>query len=321
MTQRLTVSVLFPCFLAAAGLLFLGCDPEKESIENFPHKPHIEQEISCDTCHAVEAEGIAMPTLDTCLTCHDVEEDEAYNRCSTCHDKVDVHLSNDMGEKVVQHQKIFSKLIPKEWADVKYKHAEYWEDTENCLLCHTNIASAMGSSLDNLPSMKTAISVQEQFGFSTECSVCHLEINKLNPPASHDKSWEKMHGRMAVFSNKQDCLMCHQEATCQACHEVQKPDNHTSLFRRQTHGLLASFDRDKCQTCHRVDECETCHRASAQPIPAASYHTPDASCLTCHDPMAAQGPSPRPPQRLFKPMPHRLMMGVTSQKCLECHSF
>lgn len=309
-----------PFAIVCAALWVAGCDP-KEMPQNFPHAPHLEQEIECDACHSIEPEGITMPTLETCTMCHDIEEDEAYNRCSECHDKVNFHLMNDDLERVVSHKEQFADQIPDSIKELNYKHGEFWEDSSECLLCHGNLTNAQGSSTDNIPTMEVAMAAHKEKGFSIDCQACHSEMNMLNPPSSHNSSWDRIHGQTAIIQGKQDCLMCHQESTCDACHSLEKPRNHTSLFRHQTHGVLASFDRGKCMTCHRSDECTVCHQASAQPIPPTSFHTPDASCLTCHSPLASQGPAPRPPQRLFKPMPHRMMMGVTSSKCLECHMF
>lgn len=300
-----------------AGLI--ACDPE-DAPENFPHAPHIEMEIECDACHQITQEAITMPPLETCLMCHDIEEDEAYNRCSECHEQSGFELTNDMGERIVKHEQ-FERFVPEEWQDVEYNHSEYWEDFSDCKLCHEGIYEAEGSSIDNLPSMEVSMAVHDDKGFSNDCSVCHRELNEWTAPPSHDSSWDHTHGKFAEFGNKQDCLMCHQESTCQLCHSVEKPRSHTHLFRRKTHGVMASFDRSKCLVCHRNDQCTVCHQASAEPIPAAPYHTPEASCLTCHSPMAAAGPEPRPPQRLIRPMPHRMMMGVTAGKCLECHLF
>lgn len=309
-----------PIVIVLAAVWIAGCDP-KETPQNFPHGPHIEQEIECDACHSIEPEGITMPSVETCTMCHDIEEDEAYNRCKECHDAVGFKLTNDKLDLLVSHQDEFDSRIPDSIKELQYKHAEFWQDSSECLLCHGNLTNAKGSTVDNIPSMEVAMAVHEEKGFSNDCQVCHSEINEWTAPSNHDSSWDRIHGQVAIIQGKQDCLMCHQESTCQTCHSIEKPRNHTSLFRHKTHGVLASFDRSKCLACHRNDQCTVCHQASADPIPAASYHTPDASCLTCHSPMASQGPAPRPPQRFFKPMPHRMMMGLTASKCLECHMF
>ena len=154
-------------------------------------------------------------------------------------------------------------------------------------------------------------------GLSADCNLCHLDVNLLTPPASHNVQWKKNHGFLSEFSRKDRCLLCHEEATCITCHRTEKPASHSNLWRRRTHGIQASFDRSQCMVCHRNDECISCHRAAADTIPPAAFHSPDAQCMGCHSPQGAV----RPANRYLKPMPHRLMMGLSSQKCLECHSF
>lgn len=309
-------------FLCCLAFLFGACDLEKKNgiVDTFPHVIHIEQEISCDVCHELNPElenGITLPLFGVCTNCH-VPDDEVFSRCNTCHEENNIELTD---ESLDSHKALYEPFLPEKWKDVKYNHAEFLEDSSDCLSCHQNIATAKFSSLDNLPTMKVSMDVHERMGLSNECEHCHIELTTFTPPASHNSRWPETHGRLMEFQDKDSCLMCHQEATCTTCHDTQKPRNHTNLWRRKTHGIQASFDRAKCMVCHRNDECIVCHQATADPVPAAPYHTPDASCLTCHSPLAAQGPSPRPPQRLFKPMPHRMMMGVTAQKCMECHLF
>ncbi|MFB3786392.1 MAG: hypothetical protein ACE15F_08480 [bacterium] len=298
----------------ALAVLLSGCDP-KEVENTFPHKPHIDQGIGCDTCHEMKDNQVANPRLETCLTCHELGEDR-YQKCKDCHDKAKIGWNE---QSLITHDELMRPFLPKDWEDVLYKHGEHLKDYGHCLDCHKGVEKSTYASVENLPTMKTAMAVHDKLGLSNDCQVCHRELNTHTPPATHDSRWAETHGRMTEFTGTENCLMCHEEATCQLCHATQKPRNHTSLWRHKTHGLQASFDRAKCMVCHRDDTCLVCHQASSPPVPPTAYHTPDASCLSCHSPLAAQGPKPRPKPGLYKPMPHRMMMGVTSQKCLECH--
>lgn len=309
-------SLRFGLVFAAIALLWSGCDP-KETINNFPHKPHIAAEVACVFCHEFGEKTVGMPKMEACASCHDLQDKDVFARCLECHQKHSVEWKEG---SVVNHQTMFRPFLGKGWDDVRYNHAEQLNPDSDCLACHAALKTAERSSIENLPSMKTAIATQDKLGKSTDCSVCHSELTPFTPPASHDNRWKETHGRMTDFNGKDNCLMCHQEETCLTCHKTEKPKSHTNLFRRKTHGVKAEFDRVQCLVCHRSDECESCHQASANPIPAEIFHTPDASCLTCHSPLAAQGPQPRPSVR-YIPMPHRMMMGATSQKCLTCHQF
>jgi hypothetical protein len=300
---------------------FMGaCDPkDKGIVGTFPHKPHIEQELTCDMCHEMDSDienGITMPLFGVCLTCHE-EGDDVFSKCDQCHKEKNVKPTED---SIYSHKPLYQKFLSKDWQDVKYDHSALDEESD-CLACHQGIAKSEFSSIENLPTMKVSMDVHEEMGEPNDCEKCHIALNKWTKPETHNSRWNETHGRLMVFQEKDSCLLCHEEETCFTCHSIEKPKNHTNLWRRKTHGIQASFDRSRCMVCHRTDQCIVCHQSTASPIPASSYHTPDASCLTCHSPLASQGPSPRPPQRMFKPMPHRMMMGVSGQKCFECHQF
>ncbi len=310
-------SRVVPFILGAFAMLWGGCDP-KETIKNFPHKPHIEAELACTFCHEMGEKTVGFPKMEVCASCHDLADEEVFKECNSCHGKHSVTWKED---SLVNHRVLFEKIAPDSYRDLQYNHAEYLEKDMDCLQCHTSIKESERSSLENIPKMKLAMDVQKKLGKSNECSVCHEKLDIATPPDNHTKNWKETHGRMTEFTGTDACVICHREDTCKVCHATEKPKSHTNLFRRETHGIQASFNRAKCLVCHRSDECESCHQSAANPIPAEVFHTPDASCLTCHSPLAAQGPDPRPPQRFFKPMPHRMMMGATSQKCLTCHQF
>jgi len=308
---------LFLGAISTIGLVFFACKPDEVKYK-FPHKPHIQQEIACDACHELKETGVTMPAFETCTTCHEADSD-ALKSCKECH----AHTGMKEIEKaqIVSHQKLMKPYLPKGWSDVQFQHAKYLKEKTDCYGCHAHLKESVSSTLKNLPTMDQALKFNRKAGIPTNCEVCHLEISRTVPPASHDARWKTQHGRLSVFSDRKQCLLCHEEETCTTCHTVMKPKDHTNLWRRKTHGIQAEFDRSCCMVCHREDQCSSCHRATADPIPAAAYHTPDASCLSCHSPLAAQGPQPRPPLKYFKPMPHRMMMGVTGQRCLECHTF
>ncbi|MGI6455586.1 MAG: cytochrome c3 family protein [bacterium] len=309
---------------AAIVLLLVSCDPrESQQLAQgfFPHQPHIENELSCDTCHELQETGITMPTMEACTTCHDLTDDTYFGTCNECHSKNNVTLSEENVTAVVNHQELFAKFIPENWYDVQYNHTQFLDEDTDCLVCHQGVTQSRTASLENLPSMEAAMAYHDQMGYSNECSVCHTELTVFTEPPSHDRSWKDTHGRYMEFQDDKTCMLCHQEETCFTCHRTEKPRSHTALFRLRTHGIQAGFDRSKCMVCHREDECESCHRAQADPMPPAPFHTPDASCLSCHGQLASFGPNPRPPQRFMKPMPHRMMMGASSETCLSCHQF
>lgn len=293
------------------GFWLSSCD-ENMVKYTFPHKPHIEDEISCDACHEPDGKNLTMPAFDACLTCHE-EEPDKFSTCNQCHEPQNIKME---AESIVSHKALFAAYLSSEWDDVEMNHAPYVDmGEESCLTCHENIKITMHSTVENLPAMNVTMAFHDANELSNDCQACHQNLNTQTPPSSHNASWMKQHGFAREFQEMDSCLLCHEQNTCNSCHETQKPQSHTNQFRRHTHGLQAAFDRDSCLTCHRNDECESCHIAAANPVPATEFHTPGAQCTACHVPQGA----PRPASRFLKPMPHRMMMGMTSQKCLSCH--
>ncbi len=300
-------------FAGVIGFLMMSCDPDNLP-HIFPHKIHFEQEVGCEECHELGDADITVPTFELCLNCHELEDD-ALKSCMECHEKEKIEITE---EKVVSHRNLILPFVDKKWSELDYKHSDFLNEDTDCLSCHKNIPKSDFSSLKNIPTMDNAIDNQEQSGLSTDCQSCHRELDLITAPASHTKHWTKTHGRQMVFDDKESCLICHEEDSCFICHSNNKPKSHSNLWRRKTHGIKASFDRSSCMTCHRSDECLECHQATAPPVTGAPFHNQASQCILCHFP---QGSKIRTPNQLFKTMPHRMMMGVSSQKCLECHRF
>ncbi|WP_006748950.1 cytochrome c3 family protein [Thioalkalivibrio paradoxus] len=315
---RLLNAVLLLTLVALAGCQW---DETTEVEGTFPHQPHLEFQLPCATCHELTEETFENPPMEVCMTCHDLDDAEVFGRCQDCHQKYRVEITE---ESPFDHRYFFSDAVPTNLLDVRYRHADFPVENDNqCLFCHGNLPTSMGSTFANIPTMEVAMAAHRSRGLTLDCGACHLELNRLSPPPSHNAHWTRDHGRLTVFQDRSQCLLCHQESTCQTCHSLEKPRDHTSLFRRKTHGMVASWDRSRCLTCHRYAACQSCHLAAASPIPPRGFHRPGhrSSCLSCHSPAAAAfGGRNRPADR-FKPMPHRMLMGVSSQKCLECHRF
>jgi len=315
--RRFLVSLLL--FLTALNLAGCKWDDTTEAAGTFPHQPHLELFLPCATCHELQGAVFERRPLDACLTCHDLDDGEVFDRCQSCHEQHQVEITED---SILNHRPFFATMLPRNLRDVRYRHADFpVQNDEQCLACHRNLTTSMGSNFANIPTMDAAMAAHLVRGLTQECEACHRELNRLTPPMTHDSHWSAMHGRISMFDDRGQCLLCHQESACKTCHSLEKPRDHTALFRRRTHGIVASWDRSRCLTCHRYDACLSCHLASASPIPPRGFHRPDAFCLGCHSPAAAEFGGQNRPAGRFKPIPHRMLMGATSQKCLECHRF
>jgi hypothetical protein len=295
------------------GSMLIGCD-EKAGIKNFPHNVHIEQEIACDTCHELEANQVTRPTFETCVACHDVEDD-IFANCNQCHEQHNVKVTE---ESIINHSKLLKSHLPDGWDDVQFAHSKHIEnEQETCMGCHSHIKTSDRSSVKNLPTMEEAMAFNDKHGISNDCRVCHTRVTIVTEPASHNSAWLRKHGKMEPFMDKDRCLLCHQEETCTTCHRTELPRSHTNQWRKRTHGIQASFDRSSCLTCHRSDACASCHQTLSPHIPPAGYHTPASNCYACHAPVGGS----RQAAPFVKLMPHRMMMGSPPGKCLSCHSF
>lgn len=186
-----------------------------------------------------------------------------------------------------------------------------------------------------------------------DCSVCHQELDKdVIPtqrdgrPLPHDNPgiWERVHGR-EYQANPEFCTQCHvSEEQCDSCHSTQAPRNHTLSWRRMTHGLQATWNRQSCAVCHEEDSCIKCHQSSTprshrqagwdRPVNrhCVSCHYPPerSSCTVCHEDIQHRRASPSPHLRGLFPancaschpggLPHRAPHPLNSTvHCTECH--
>ncbi|MCC6487883.1 MAG: hypothetical protein IT364_10320, partial [Candidatus Hydrogenedentes bacterium] len=116
--------------------------------------------------------------------------------------------------------------------------------------------------------------------------------------------------------------LCHTDQSfCDDCHTTAAPDSHTASWRRKTHGMQASFDRNNCSVCHEEDSCLKCH-SNTEPEshrqawgPPANHH-----CTTCHYPPSKTNcvvchESIEHPSAL--PSPHRVLLYPA--QCAQCH--
>jgi hypothetical protein len=139
-------------------------------------------------------------------------------------------------------------------------------------------------------------------GARSTCSLCHevpgscRDCHSETKPAGHfDAGFRILHGRGETDVGDEpfeqtSCALCHKESSCLLCHQTTKPQSHTLVFARRTHGLIADIERQSCQTCHKQDFCNRCHD-STEPVSHRGGwgSAPYTHCLGCHDPLPANG--------------------------------
>ena len=105
------------------------------------------------------------------------------------------------------------------------------------------------------------------------CATCHND----SPPRTHSLEFiEAGHGPVALI-NRQQCVACHKQSSCDDCHQKTQPAWHTENFRRPAcgwrqrdeHALVATGHRNSCSECHAKrfqDQCASCHRPDEEDL-------------------------------------------------------
>ena len=95
------------------------------------------------------------------------------------------------------------------------------------LAASDEVASSMALDMDS------CMGCHARKSASNDCVVCHTQIRADAPPANHGLSWKADHGRVfrsCGAKEEQRCSLCHEEASCERCHRVDR-------------GPLSSFGR------------------------------------------------------------------------------
>lgn len=293
----------------------------------FPHAIHTEQGLDCTDCHFLESEEgetLPMPLVpqhENCNLCHDIIGDaEDTSSCNLCHTRPDQLVDDRVN--LLQAEQIFN-------------HQPHVDAEVACTVCHEN---PDGRRLPNVPIMEWCMDCHaEQSPEQTEtvadlndCATCHtIYREELRPThrgetrIAHDVPalWEHVHGRESAM-DEAFCAKCHTEQEdCEACHRIQEPDDHTLAWRRKTHGLHATWERQKCAVCHEEESCMQCHENTRPTSHRARWGRPaNSHCANCHFP-AEQNNCTVCHQRIDHPtaLPSPHTIGIYPQNCALCH--
>ncbi|MBI3118059.1 MAG: hypothetical protein HYZ00_05215 [Candidatus Hydrogenedentes bacterium] len=275
--------------LALLPVLSAGCMTAKEEGEapsakespiKFAHALHLEQGLDCATCHAPNEEQaghFALPGHDVCSVCHEIGEDQADPAtCKFCH----------VGEELTIER--VSVLHP----DLKFSHDPHTAAGVECAKCHEDVDK---KPLPKAPLKPFCMNCHGKTDPAlNECSVCHQAINQTTLPKfrgetriPHDapEIWEHVHGRESTV-DPVFCALCHTDQdTCQECHSRTAPKDHTIVWRRGTHGLHATWERNRCDACHEEDSCLKCHKNTTPTSHRGGWGRPiNRHCFSCHFP-------------------------------------
>lgn len=259
------------------------------------HPFHASEGMDCSDCHDMSDEEFNFPNHDLCSICHDIPEDEpTAEACMFCHTRPDYSIP--LRTAALSGEILFSHDVHTA-AEVSCSQCHANPDASPlpkgplkpfCMECHTDLnegqlqLAALGDS---------EVSSGRNM---TTCSVCHKRLDVDVVPTfrgrariAHDSPlvWETMHGQESRIDEKY-CANCHdQRNDCMRCHETEAPRNHTVNWRRRTHGLMASWNRKSCATCHEEDSCMKCHQNTKPASHRAGFTGPASRhCTTCHYP-------------------------------------
>ncbi|MDX9972204.1 MAG: cytochrome c3 family protein [FCB group bacterium] len=307
----------------ATSVLFGACAAQKEKAApvakedhgiKFSHAHEAHKELGCTDCHAIENAKAAMPGHDQCGICHEINMDAPDEQaCGFCHTRE--------GFEILERKTFLD-------AEIKFSHQNHVDKQVECASCHADPDKA---ELQKVTKMAVCMDCHGKTNPAlNECNVCHTEITRDTIPKfrgetriQHDAPviWEKIHGQESRV-DMEYCAMCHdQQNSCDACHQENPPQNHTVSFRRSTHGLQATWDRNKCAACHEEDSCRKCHENTAPKshrggwggitnTHCVSCHFPpqDNNCTVCHEDIE---------HKSALPSPHDI--GVYPARCGVCH--
>ncbi len=300
-------------FITCAALVaFLsGCDEDEERYQlRFSHYLHVtENEMGCDECHGEPGQpDFNTITHDTCLDCHDEPEAEeiSADTCGICHQEKQVSLfeaSASPAEAAAgEGEEAETAAAPAEAEEAAAPAQSVFVHTEalaeKCADCHDYL---LDEELETVPVLgrDDIVDIRNQAHMSgQECSTCHVDMDPMIAPASHDMAWHRRHGQFAMQPDA-SCSVCHTQDNCMDCHSVMQPASHNNIFRTRTHGIIAATDRNSCMVCHLEDSCTSCHTstrprshnarwaaAGRNPSHCIACHTeasPGEGCVVCHE--------------------------------------
>ena len=212
-----------------------------------------------------------LPDHNDCGNCHEVDNDQ---ECGTCH-------KNEVYEPLVQTK---SELI--------FSHKEHIAKGLKCGNCHKDFTAINYSdeAEQKFPPMEVCSNCHSPENAAPNfCESCHISTANLIPP-NHVRSDFKSSHKYLAQSIDANCMMCHDNSTCEECHvstgiitETNTPDNFYQPYMpsqsvdghkqqvigrvheldyRFNHGIDANLKMTECQSCHQVESfCANCHQS------------------------------------------------------------
>lgn len=267
--------------LGLGGCMIMDSLLGREKRLAFSHRIHV-SELDCTDCHVgAEDEPVAgIPTLAQCKLCHDDDQQAEW-----APDRRIANLFEDGKYKATRVNALGDEVI--------FPHPDHASIAPDCATCHKGIEENDDVATLEPVTMDACISCHQSLNQPTDCATCHSRISQESPPDTHHQNWTKAHGhvvRSGDESTAQRCDLCHEKSSCDQCHLIEPPQNHTNFWRRRGHAVVSRMDRNSCASCHRTDFCDRCHAQALPMNHAGMWGSPrDNHCLTCHFPLKSEG--------------------------------
>jgi c(7)-type cytochrome triheme protein len=249
---------------------------DNKKVIKFDHSLHLKTVgLACKDCHdnalkSVNASDNLNPLMKNCESCHDVKDEKT---CNLCH-----------------YDKNYGKLEPA-GRNLIFSHKFHLDKGKQCTDCHANLDKVKYASDINTayPNMESCATCHDSKTATNNCEACHKNLTTLTPKTHLNSNFLNEH-KVTNESGSNNCLMCHSDNFCQACHTVakykgentpknfyapyytkesgvrtdrsalQKLSNVHTLNYQYTHGLDANQRSFECKTCHDpVEFCSSCH--------------------------------------------------------------
>jgi c(7)-type cytochrome triheme protein len=250
---------------------------DNSKVIKFNHKLHVtDASMKCEDCHkkaltSVSSKDNLNPKEKDCADCHDVKDKK---QCNLCH-----------------YDGIYKKLKSSN-RELIFSHKEHIKDRK-CTDCHQGLDKVKFSkeSAAAFPNMESCYSCHNNQTASNNCETCHSNLTNLTPKSHLKTNFLNEHTTVAGVSSKNNCMMCHSDNFCQACHsplnykgnntqdnfyapyytketatrtdrgDLQNLTTAHNLNYKFTHGLDADQKSFECNTCHSpVEFCASCHQ-------------------------------------------------------------
>ncbi len=179
---------------------------------------------------------------------------------------------------------------------LEYTHeAHFSKGVSDCSVCHS--AETHMPDKINKPTMGrcfTCHGITKVAIARGTCSTCHPPGMPKKPPTHLVSTWLPSGHAEEALANQFECLTCHQQTFCSACHGLTMP--HPEGWKDSPHTEAFFQDPATCQQCHprapdARDSCDSCHHPQDPKGTAwRAYHHKVVEtlgaydCFQCHDP-------------------------------------